>query len=856
MRRYYRWPTKTRFDKFPSRVFWGQGAFTDKCQTNNGVLRFSLQDQEMDQGGLKRNGNRDGSLTFGETGARVGRNTGDTAGSLLPSAMHLPGPGSLPPSTDAPNGQGGSKAQGELGGLLDPPLHHVMCEGSEMKEGIFRMQKKPQHQDISIFSMEEDLPSLEQSISDLDRTSTSVINTSDTSVLGNLPLPDLFPQHVKKEGDFSLDKDLGTYGGHTGLCPCDLDSSSSRLIEDSEIWQDLDLPVSLPEISDFELDTEVAHLDSILHESSGGAGAVSGLLKESKSVIGNGGNHTNMNGTDQQQHPIHHHHQQQQQQLLHHQQQQLHHQHRQQQPASLLSSVMIKEEKDADDSFVHIRTPGVVKQEKQDNAGFCQSSCLQNSMSSHHGGGPMSSPMGVGTGSGYHYRANCSSTVGLQDQKPFSVYSNLPPVGESWGRGNRYGESFRIQRGDNGLPSPASLATFPVSFSSSSPRTGETSSSVVSSQTKPSGSTHKVCLVCSDEASGCHYGVVTCGSCKVFFKRAVEGWRARQNTDGQHNYLCAGRNDCIIDKIRRKNCPACRFRKCLQAGMNLEARKNKKLIKMKVQRPPGSSEPSNSLPLPVIPKSMAQLVPTMLSVLKAIEPEILYSGYDSTLPDTSTRLMSTLNRLGGQQVISAVKWAKSLPGFRNLHLDDQMTLLQCSWLFLMSFSLGWRSYEQCNGSMLCFAPDLVINKERMKLPFMTDQCEQMLKICNEFVRLQVSYDEYLCMKVLLLLSTVPKDGLRSQAVFDEIRMTYIKELGKAIVKREENASQNWQRFYQLTKLLDSMQEMVEGLLQICFYTFVNKTLSVEFPEMLAEIITNQIPKFKDGSVKPLLFHQK
>lgn len=38
---------------------------------------------------------------------------------------------------------------------------------------------------------------------------------------------------------------------------------------------------------------------------------------------------------------------------------------------------------------------------------------------------------------------------------------------------------------------------------------------------------------------------------------------------GQHNYLCAGRNDCIIDKIRRKNCPACRVRKCLQAGMNL-----------------------------------------------------------------------------------------------------------------------------------------------------------------------------------------------------------------------------------------------------------------------------------------------
>ncbi|XP_023363561.1 androgen receptor isoform X2 [Otolemur garnettii] len=32
----------------------------------------------------------------------------------------------------------------------------------------------------------------------------------------------------------------------------------------------------------------------------------------------------------------------------------------------------------------------------------------------------------------------------------------------------------------------------------------------------------KTCLICGDEASGCHYGALTCGSCKVFFKRAAE----------------------------------------------------------------------------------------------------------------------------------------------------------------------------------------------------------------------------------------------------------------------------------------------------------------------------------------------
>lgn len=84
------------------------------------------------------------------------------------------------------------------------------------------------------------------------------------------------------------------------------------------------------------------------------------------------------------------------------------------------------------------------------------------------------------------------------------------------------------------------------------------------------------------------------------------------------------------------------------------------------------------------------------------------------------------------------------------------------------------------------------------------------------------------------LCLVPKDGLKSQAVFDEIRMTYIKELGKAIVKREENASQNWQRFYQLTKLLDSMQEVREThihsdtvyttyIMFSCFYFYINRS---------------------------------
>uniref|UniRef100_A0A2K6M4W3 Progesterone receptor n=2 Tax=Rhinopithecus bieti TaxID=61621 RepID=A0A2K6M4W3_RHIBE len=189
----------------------------------------------------------------------------------------------------------------------------------------------------------------------------------------------------------------------------------------------------------------------------------------------------------------------------------------------------------------------------------------------------------------------------------------------------------------------------------------------------------KICLICGDEASGCHYGVLTCGSCKVFFKRAMEG---------QHNYLCAGRNDCIVDKIRRKNCPACRLRKCCQAGM-------------------------------------------------------------------------------------------VLGGFRNLHIDDQITLIQYSWMSLMVFGLGWRSYKHVSGQMLYFAPDLILNEQRMKESSFYSLCLTMWQIPQEFVKLQVSQEEFLCMKVLLLLNTIPLEGLRSQTQFEEMRSSYIRELIKA-----------------------------------------------------------------------------
>ncbi|CAM5075546.1 unnamed protein product [Eretmochelys imbricata] len=369
----------------------------------------------------------------------------------------------------------------------------------------------------------------------------------------------------------------------------------------------------------------------------------------------------------------------------------------------------------------------------------------------------------------------------------------------------------------------------------------------------------KICLICGDEASGCHYGVLTCGSCKVFFKRAMEG---------QHNYLCAGRNDCIVDKIRRKNCPACRLRKCCQAGMVLGGRKFKKFNKVKVvrtldivalQQPVALPDESQTLTqrISFSPNQEIQFVPQLISILQGIEPEVVYAGYDNTQPETPSALLTSLNQLCERQLLCVVKWSKSLPGFRNLHIDDQITLIQYSWMSLMVFAMGWRSYKHVSGQMLYFAPDLILNEQRMKESSFYSLCLSMWQIPQEFVKLQVSQEEFLCMKSLLLLNTIPLEGLRSQSQFDEMRASYIRELVKAIGLRQKGVVASSQRFYQLTKLMDSMHDIVKQLHLFCLNTFLqSRALSVEFPEMMSEVIAAQLPKILAGMVKPLLFHKK
>lgn len=104
--------------------------------------------------------------------------------------------------------------------------------------------------------------------------------------------------------------------------------------------------------------------------------------------------------------------------------------------------------------------------------------------------------------------------------------------------------------GGNGGGTPVSAAAAAVNPSATGSELPDTKEGI-----------EELCPVCGDKVSGYHYGLLTCESCKGFFKRTVQNKKV---------YTCVAERSCHIDKTQRKRCPFCRFQKCLEVGMKLE----------------------------------------------------------------------------------------------------------------------------------------------------------------------------------------------------------------------------------------------------------------------------------------------
>uniref|UniRef100_A0A3P9NW75 Peroxisome proliferator-activated receptor alpha a n=1 Tax=Poecilia reticulata TaxID=8081 RepID=A0A3P9NW75_POERE len=211
------------------------------------------------------------------------------------------------------------------------------------------------------------------------------------------------------------------------------------------------------------------------------------------------------------------------------------------------------------------------------------------------------------------------------------------------------------------------------------------------------------CRVCTDKASGFHYGVHACEGCKGFFRRTI---RLKLEYD-----KCE--RSCKILKKNRNKCQYCRFQKCVSVGMShnairfgrmpqaekLKLKEESKVVETEEEDPVKADHKIlvrilTSVAFPVSPfiihdMETFQLAEKTLAAhmvrTESAEPDLhLQTGQiipalvceELQQREAEARLFYCCQSTSVETVTELTEFAKAVPGFQSLDLNDQVTLLK------------------------------------------------------------------------------------------------------------------------------------------------------------------------------------
>ncbi|CAL9692470.1 unnamed protein product [Knipowitschia caucasica] len=332
----------------------------------------------------------------------------------------------------------------------------------------------------------------------------------------------------------------------------------------------------------------------------------------------------------------------------------------------------------------------------------------------------------------------------------------------------------------------------------------------------------RFCAVCSDYASGYHYGVWSCEGCKAFFKRSIQG---------HNDYMCPATNQCTIDRNRRKSCQACRLRKCYEVGMMKGGiRKDRgRVVRRDKRKPDKDKNAKGSHPRTAPLQDKRQYVSSsggqaklsitgmspdqVLQLLQGAEPPILCSRQKLSGPYTEITMMTLLTSMADKELVHMIAWAKKLPGFLQLSLHDQVLLLESSWLEVLMISLIWRSIH-CPGKLI-FAQDLILDRsEGDCVEGMAEIFDMLLATASRFRMLKLRPEEFICLKAIILLNsgafsfcTGTMEPLHDAAAVQSILDTITDALIYHISQSGYSGQQQARRQAQLLLLLSHIRHM-------------------------------------------------
>ncbi|XP_062278711.1 hepatic nuclear factor 4, beta isoform X1 [Scomber scombrus] len=312
--------------------------------------------------------------------------------------------------------------------------------------------------------------------------------------------------------------------------------------------------------------------------------------------------------------------------------------------------------------------------------------------------------------------------------------------------------------------------------------TDSTVSAPTSSPPQPDGS-RTLCSICADRATGKHYGASSCDGCKGFFRRSI-----RNN----HTYNCRFNRQCIVDKDKRNQCRYCRLQKCFKAGMRKEAVQN--------ERDCISSH-----------RAKGQTVGTLsISVLMQAEASV-HQFPAVVLPrshDINTKKPACVEDVFGsmkQQLLLLVKWAKHIPEFCSLPINDRVALLRTHSAEHLILGAARRSLPYNN---------LILLGNNFVIPLRGAEVEVSrvaFRIQEELVKplrdLDITDKEFACLRTIVFFAP-DCPGLESSQVVRHLRF-------QAHLLLEEATCEQRGRFGELLLVLPPLQsvawQMVETL---------------------------------------------
>lgn len=102
----------------------------------------------------------------------------------------------------------------------------------------------------------------------------------------------------------------------------------------------------------------------------------------------------------------------------------------------------------------------------------------------------------------------------------------------------------------------------------------------------------------------------------------------------------------------------------------------------------------------------------MLETLSGCEPDLL--EINTSLESSKHRSLSILSDLYDRELVGIIGWAKQIPGFTDLSLNDQMRLLQSTWAEILTLTLAYRSLPIIVLGRLKFAADFSLDEKQSR----------------------------------------------------------------------------------------------------------------------------------------------